>query len=226
MFFQTREKAVASVESSPADLLSEHEQLLGRQLSELLQDSARPSDLTNACPHVRTRLESRQPLPIKVTFSGIVGDGATYCPARILFRSDAARDRLWSSRRLFDTALASREVARIASVRIVTHDCHCMAACMGLLNDDATPPFPSMNHNEDGVFGVLLAACDPSALFAHVPLGVVHDSHRPARHAGPRALSAAQCRLSELLIALVFRLLSRSDRTVARPIGCVRSAAC
>ena len=115
MFFRTRKEALASVESSPADSVSEHEQLLGRQLSELLQGSARPADLTNACPHVQTRLGSRKPLPIKVTFSGIVGDGATYCPTRILFRSDAARDRLWSSRRLFDTALASREVARIAS---------------------------------------------------------------------------------------------------------------
>ena len=99
-----------------------------------------------------------------------------------------------------------------------------MAACMGLLNDDATPPFPAISHNEDGVFGVLLAARDPSALFAHVPVGVFHDyivqpggraTDPRRRNADSRSCWSRSC--SDIFPSVTAR---------RRPIGCARSVAC
>ena len=59
-----------------------------------------------------------------------------------------------------------------------------------------------VGRNEDGVFGTMLTALDPLALFAHVPVGVVHDSGRPPGYEDRSMRSASESRLSELLILL------------------------
>jgi hypothetical protein len=55
------------------------------------------------------------------------------------------------------------------------------------------------------VFGVLLAVCQPTALFGHLPIAVVHDSQRPAALGRSALESSRQSRLSELVIDLLLR---------------------
>lgn len=219
-FHATRAAALAAIESVPADLLGAHEALLAQSLSDLLTRASEPPDTTRACDHLRSGLAAGRRQVVAVTFSGIAGDSGTYCPGRLLFSSGSVRDCLWSSEVRFTTAMTSREGLRIAETNVVTHTCHCTAGCMGLSNLTVVPPFPAVGRNQDGVFGVLLAVSDPAALFAHVPVGVVHDSHRPSRyraagspdlragstgHAG-HLRSAVESRVSELVIALALRL--------------------
>ncbi len=142
---------------------------------------------------------------VRATFSGLAGDAATYSPVTGLLRTVAARARAASERRFLELAMTTGEITRIARSRVVTHDCHCMAGCMGLANYAITPPFPEMSGNEDGVFGVLMAVCDATTLFGHVPVGVVHDSHRARKRPGGRDPSASGSRLSELIINLLLR---------------------
>jgi hypothetical protein len=220
-FHASRAASLSAVASMPEDLLRAHEALLAHSLSDLLANASAPPDLTRACGHLRSRLSAGRPQVVTVTFSGIAGDSGTYCPGRLLFSSGSVRARLWSGEALFATAMTSREGFRIAAESVVTHTCHCAAGCMGLSNVTVVPPFPSVGRNQDGVFGVLLAAADPAALFAHVPVGVVHDSDRPSEYSvmntpgsetgraivdAGRLRSAAESRLSELLIAFVLRL--------------------
>jgi hypothetical protein len=179
--FRTRQQALASVRRSAADLLAEHEALLGQTLPRLLSRSTTPPDLSRACPHILAFLRKRQRPIVAATFSGLAGDAATYGPER------------------------NREITCVAPLRIVTHDCHCMAGCMGLANDALLPPFPHMSANEDGVFGVMLAASDVTTLFGHVPAGVVHDSDRKPARATPRSRPASESRVSDLIINLLFR---------------------
>lgn len=222
-FFPNRAAVLAAGVRTPVDLLAAHEALLARSLAALLEQWSTSADLTLACRHVRASVAAGRPLIVKATFAGVAGDAATYCPYRMLFSSGALRSLLWSSGTIFARAIRTRETFRIASTNVVTHNAGCMAGCMGLSNRDVLPPFMTVGRNEDGVFGVMLAACDPWAMFGHAPVGVVHDSHRPARRAGGRILSATGSRVSDFLLAIVPSLVpsrgTRSPRTRMRRLG-------
>lgn len=207
------------------DLIGAHERLMSTSIADLLARSPGGVDLRDACSHLQERLRAARPLDVRVTLTGLAGDSGTQCPGRLLFSSGPRRDLLWSNEAIFRTAMTYREVVRIARTSIITHRSHVMGFCMGLSNRKVMCPFPSVGRNEDGVFAVLLSASDPSALFGHVPLGVVHDSHRPSeydvtsgtrRHAGRlegesrfRSLrSATESSISELVIAFLLTLVT------------------
>jgi hypothetical protein len=221
-FFPTRRAARAAATRMAVDLFAAHEALLGRTLSSLL-DRGPTADLTEACRFVRASIAAGRRLTVRATYTGMAGDAATHCPYRLLFSDGALRSQLWSSPAIFRHAIATRETLRIASRAIVTHNSGCMAGCMGLVNQGTLPPFMTVGRNEDGVFGAMLSACDPWAVFGHAPVGVLHESHRPARRAQRRIVSASECRVSDLVIALVPDLLppagTRSPRVRVRRLG-------
>jgi hypothetical protein len=214
-FYPDRRAALAAASPVPLDLIGAHEALLSRSLPELIDRAPPPPDLTRACAHLWNRLREHQPLVVKLTFAGLAGDSGTSTPRRLLLSSGSFRDRLWSSHAAFTTALTSREVVRIARSNVVTHRCHCMAGCMGVSTRDGVPPFPWISRGEDGVFGVLVSASDPGALFGHVPVGIIHDSHRASPYGEGWIQSARQVRLSELMIAWIVQ--ASSSMTAAVP---------
>lgn len=200
-FFASRDDARHAAASWSGDLLAAHEALLGQPMPELLTSEDAP-DLGETCGHLIAALaEGRRPA-VRLTFTGMAGDSGTYCPYSRLFASGPTQARLAASRDVFERALRTREVLRIASRATLTHDPRCMAGCMGLANQTGVPPFMPVGRNEDGVFGAMLNALDPLALFAHVPVGVVHDSSRPAAYEDRSMRSASETRVSELLILL------------------------
>lgn len=222
-FYDSRRAATHALPAAAAGLLGAHDVVLGRPLRSLQARYPLNLSLQNACGHLTSAASQGSRMTVRVTFSGIAGDSALYCPARQLFSSGSWRAALWSSPDAFTTAMTSREGRRIASRYLLTHDPHCMAYCMGVANREMVPPFLSNGWNEDGVFGALFTTCWPDALFAHVPVGVVHDSHRPSRYEGPSARSARGTRLSDLIIATLLRLspsLAADDPSVRiRRIG-------
>jgi hypothetical protein len=75
-----------------------------------------------------------------------------------------------------------------------------MAGCMGLATGEMVPPFMPSGRNEDGVFGAMLHAIESLSLFAHVPVGVVHDSDRSASYEDRSMRSASETRVSDVLM--------------------------
>ena len=210
-FHGTRAEAVAAASPSNVDLLAEHGGLLGASLADVLTRSPRIPNLDHACGHMQAMLGDGTRPVVRVTFAGVVGDSACYCPSRLLLLQGDTRRQLMQSASTFRLALTSREVRRMAPETIVTHDPACMAYCMGLENGRLVPPFMPAGRNEDSVFGAMLALADPFALFAHLPHGVVHDSTRPSLYPiGERTRSAQQTRISELLL-LELAALARSS---------------
>jgi hypothetical protein len=210
-FFSNRATAFDTVARTAADLFAAHEALLGRSLPALIAGSLRSADLTGGCAHLRSALEEGRPLVVRATFAGLAGDAGVYCPYRLLFSAGPLRRLLLESPLTFETAMTSREAARIVRTNVVTHDCGCMAPCMGVANREVVPPFMPIGRNEDGVFGAMLAAFDAATLFGHVPVGVLHDSNRPSERPTGPILSATASRLSDLIISVVIR--SRFFRT-------------
>ena len=208
-FFGDRRQALAATTGVSMSLLQAHSTLLGRSLLALLSDSNRCSaTLENACGHLLTAIDDKRDCRVRATFAGIAGDSGVACPYQILFVSGSTKERLSADRKAFHRALTSREILRVARRYTVVHQTGCMAGCMALSKEGILPPFIPTGRNEDGLFGAMLASCDSSALFGHLPYGVVHDSHRPSRYTLRAIPSATQVRLADILIALTWRILS------------------
>lgn len=202
-FFQSRAAAVHALASAPVNVLAEHERWLGAPLAHAPALARGPVDVQPACPHMLAQLQAGARGCIRVTLAGLAGDSGTYCPYAIALQSEAVRATYGSSREIWNLAVTSREVRRIARQYVVTHDPHCMAYCTGLSNRRLLPPFAPVGRNEDGVFGHLLAFADPDALFIHLPYGIVHDSDRTPAYRKGYMPSVTQTRVCELVEELI-----------------------
>jgi hypothetical protein len=204
LFGKTRSEVLAQTIPATCDLLASHSALLGKDLVSLLSAYQVDPNLDQACRHLVSSFEQQTTASVRATFSGIAGDSGIYCPYRLLFHSGSVRKALLSDETVFATAVASREVCRIAKRTLVTHEPFCMAYCMGLANQTVSGAFLPVGRNSDGIFGALLGLCDPQAAFGHLAHGVIHDSARPPAYP-PEMISASQTRIADLVLSLLRR---------------------
>ena len=118
-------------------------------------------------------------------------------------RTDLGRHVSSSDPAVLARALSSREVQRVASRPAITRDASCMTLCTAVDNAELTPPFMPMGRNEDGMFAAMLAVTDTRALFGHLPVGIVHDSHRPSARLPDDLPSARESRFADLAMTIV-----------------------
>lgn len=203
-FFPSRAQALESARRVDVDLRSMHGEVLGRSLADLLAGRMHAVDFEPTCAHMATAVVQADKRKVRVTFCGLAGDSARYCSHGIVFRPGPLRDQLWTDESAFRTATTSREVTVIARGLLVTHDVSCLGYCMGIDNTSLVPPFIPFGRNEDGVWGATLSFMDPTALFAHLPVGVRHASDRLAVYEQLMS-SARQSRISDVLLFLVGR---------------------
>lgn len=204
-FFASRIKALEAVQKTPIDVLRIHSELLGRSASELYKRESAPHILAQACVHLITLLANSSAAGmIRVTCCGIAGDCGADSPHVLLLSTLPCRSEILRDRGTFELAMSSREALRLAPRYLVTHNSGCMGYCMGVSSSGVLPPFLPIGRNSDGVFGRILSTIDTSALFGHVPCGVIHDSQRPSRF-GTVNLLASHTRLFEVVFAILFR---------------------
>jgi hypothetical protein len=202
-FFRSREAAVSGLRFG-GSVLKAHSNVLGRTLGELLAASGSQTTLEHACSHMVKEVMAPSHCAVRVTFSGLAGDSARYCPYRLMMLSGPVFAVLSTSEEAFATALSSREVRRVVAQTTVTHEPSCMSYCMGLGNVSLVPPFLPVGRNEDGVFGVMLSFCDRQALFGHLNHGVMHHSDRPSEYRPQERMpSAVHTRVSEFVLTCV-----------------------
>jgi len=207
-FFPNRSAALDAIVAARVDLLAAHGRLLGHSLASLVRGFGSETDLSTTCGHLLSGLVHGGSHVVKATFAGLAGDDGGYCPHRRLFSPPFLRDRLWSDFDQFRTSMTSREMIKVATSALITHDANFQTYCMGLSNRSMVPPFMPVGRNEDGVFGAMLAAHDPATAFGHIPVGILHDSDRPPERTEVPMLSARESRLAELVIHLVRRCSS------------------
>lgn len=204
-FFDSRADALAAAIPADVDLCAIHGRVLGKSLASLLGGQLDDVNFDPACGHMAAAVAEAERRTVRVTFSGLAGDAARYCSHGVIFRPGPLRQLLWSDERVFRTAITSREVSVISRGVIVTHDASCVGYCMGIDNRSIVPPFMPAGRNEDGVWGATLSFMDPAALFAHVPVGIRHESTRPS-HYDDLMPSARQSRIADLLLFVINRV--------------------
>lgn len=198
-FFRSREEAVAGSAISSVDVMAAHDEVLGHSLGDLC--ASYTVTVRALCSEVVEAVCRKRPLIVRLTFSGLAGDTAGYCPYfDTLFSSGPARDMLLDDPEQLATALSSREVYRVADRMLVHHGVQCMAYCMGIANDVPLPPFMPLGRNSDGVFGFMTPIVEPDAHFADLPHAIVHDSHRPSAYETADVPSASVTRLCDVVL--------------------------
>lgn len=202
-FFKTRPAARRGMAPVTTSLLDAHSLLLGRSLESLAATKAPRVDARRACRFLSEGLAGLRNVVVRTTFSGLTGDAGASNPERLIFATGKWKELLLSSRSVYDTAFRYREVRRVADRYLVAHDMACMGFCMGLANCSMAPPFLPTGRNEDGLFGLTLAAVDRSAVLGHIPYAVLHDSTRASRYGRYAFVSATQTRLADLMIHLI-----------------------
>jgi hypothetical protein len=197
-YFTNREDSAVSGGAVDVNLLGAHARLLGKPLNRL-GDRSCDLNLKYACRHMLKALLTEPKSEVRVSWSGLSGDSAVYCPHGVLFNTGPDRRVLANDASMFETALSSREVLRAVRQSTVTDEPTLMLYCAALDNTRLLPPCQPTGFNEDGLFGWTLRACDPMGFIAQLPLTVVHDSPRSGVHRHSRILSAAQVRTTEVV---------------------------
>jgi FkbM family methyltransferase len=204
-FFPDRESAFLSVAGSERDMLSVHQQLLGKALSEFISTEEPNKSLTlgqisDALFQGLLSGEGR----VLVTFPGLLGDSGTQTPVGHLFLNGDSRKRLLQSDAAYHIACTSREVLRIVDRPTITDWPWFMSGAMGLDNRELLPPFMPVMRNYDGVFAAVLLKCFKHGFFGHLPYTVLHapPEHRMFR-AGEILGAFSQLRLCDVMIACI-----------------------
>ena len=180
LFFRDRERLLKSVALEIPDIISEHEGLLGRRVSECLPKSNDEIDMAGIDSSFAHFLKSGRGY-IRATKAGVCGDSGVGSPGMALLLRGQARERIMDSEARYRTALMTRTVLRTVESTTISEGSFFMMSHVGLDNRGLLPPFFPMLRNEDGIFGTTLRACVEQGLIGHLPLAVFHDPQEQRR---------------------------------------------
>jgi len=202
-FFTDRRAALESVNSVEQDILSAHEQLLGKPFSMCIAQQYDPStvSLDEADPQLLRELHQGGGKTL-VTMTGLVGDSGMWSPLWYLRLRGESRERLTESKPIYESAFSSREVLRVARRMTISSEAFCMAYAVGLDNREILPPFLPSCRNQDGLFGGLLRVCFESGYFSHVPYAIKHLPPHSRIYSKPEVWEqAARYRFCDTILA-------------------------
>jgi hypothetical protein len=195
-FFPDRATAVGSVHSVDEDVLSIHEQWLGKELIGV-SSIVDPDEID----FERLSIKYLKDLTtgtgkIVATLPGIIGDSGIGSPRWFLLSGDT-RERLCNSEKEYQNAFSSREMLRAVRRISLGRVPSVMTTALGLDNRDLLPPFFPVLRNQDSIFGITLVKVFDSAYICHLPWALLHDP------SGPRGYTPAHtspsCSMSDVL---------------------------
>lgn len=158
---------------------SAHERLLGRRAAWLVERALAESggagdvDPARASTGLLARIASGG--RVACTQLGVRGDCAMGAMGYLLTLGQPSRARLLADERTYRETVETRRLTRAVTAETLTDQELCMTFAIGLDGRTALPPFPAVHRNEDGLFGNVLAACEPTAIFGHLPWTLVHE---------------------------------------------------
>jgi hypothetical protein len=172
-FFPDRATAVQSVRSVEEDLLSIHEQWLGKELIGLAS-IIDPDNIDYEQLNVKYLKDLTAGIgKIIAVLPGIIGDSGIGSPRWFLLSGDT-RDRLCNSEEEYENAFRSREMLRAVQRINLGRVPSVMTTALGLDNRDLLPPFFPILRNQDSVFGITLVKVFDTAYFCHLPWALLH----------------------------------------------------
>ena len=201
-FFASSEEALQSVKPAEIDLLSVHEQILGKSPAPIIAQFAQNDSDVNIAK-VSGRFLERLSMPgahVALSFTGIVGDTGMEFFQQRLFMQGETLDRLVSDPDHYRNLLRSRYMLRTSRRLAISDGVFCMGMNMGVDNRRLLPPFMPTGRNEDGLFGVMVRLCLPNAFRGHLPRYAVRHLPPEKRSYPENDIAFRPLRANDLLI--------------------------
>ncbi len=223
-FFPNRASALQAVVVNDEDILTDHEQLLGKTVGECISRYSELGEieLDNISHKLLEEMHRRG--RIGVTISGVIGDSGMGSPIGCLALEAESRERMVESEAEYHTAWNSREMIRAVNRLTISDSAWCMATVLGLDNRSLLPPFMPFNRHQDGLFGQTLRACFDDVYFGHLPSTILHAPMEARSYSTDEILkSATTFRFSHLAATCIrsadFRLGMSDERERLLALG-------
>ena len=174
--FADRESLFNDVTINNNDLLALHEELLGRDLTELITKHAGEKNniLIGNTSQRLLRMLVKSTGRVKTTNGGTCGDLGNSSPRYIYNIQGADLDRILSSKSAYNTALTSREVFLSHNWNTLAEGIFYAGMNIGLDNRSILPPFFPVFRGEDTLFSNILRVYDSNALMGYLPQAIIH----------------------------------------------------
>ena len=201
-FFENSEEALRSVKPAEVDLLSVHEQILGKSPAPIIAQFAQ-NDGDVHIEKVSGSFLERLSMPgahVALSFTGVVGDtGMEFFQQRLFMRGETL-DRLVSDPDRYRDILRSRHMLRTSRRLAISDGVFCMGMNMGVDNRRLLPPFMPTGRNEDGLFGAMVRLCLPNSFRGHLPQYAVRHLPPEKRSYPENDIAFRPLRANDLLI--------------------------
>lgn len=199
-----------------------HELLLGRPARALVRGATSSSSVNTvrASTGLLGRITSGG--RVACTQLGLRGDSGMGAMGYLLTIGQPSRGRLLAREATYRAAVMERRLTRAVTCSTLTDQELCMTYAIGLDARAPLPPFPAVHRNEDGLFGAVLAACEPTAVFGHLPFTIAHEPEEPRRKPFEHVFDqAGRIGVNDLLAGLVAS--SRGDIDARSPASAMTS---
>lgn len=185
--FDNNKEALKSVKYVDIDLLSVHEQLLGKSIPVIFDEfslNKTSLDISTMSPVFLSSIGDPDQ-HVGVSFLGTVGDSGINVFHQYLFSMGPAFRRLTRNEKKYRRLLRSRQILRSAPRFTITDSAYCIGMHLGLDNRSLLPPFPPMGRGEDGLFGSVLKRCFPATHKGYIPgYAIQHLPNEDRTHYG------------------------------------------
>lgn len=177
-YFPDRESGLATLTPVDTNILSLHEQLLGRTLmtEALTLENSNNFELHRMSRKLLRAVTERAG-KIALTFMGRVGDVANPYNMLAMFADGDQRQAIMQSHASYLTNCTSREALRNVPSPVVCDQELArmpMSTVMGFDNRVLLPPFLPVLRGEDAIFGLILNRCFTEAHYGYLPEIVLH----------------------------------------------------
>ena len=201
-FFASSEEALRSVKPSEVDLLSVHEQILGKSVAPIIAQFAQ-NDSDVHIEKVSGGFLERLSMPgahVALSFTGVVGDTGMEFFQQRLFMQGETLDRLVSDPDRYPHLLRSRHMLRTSTRLALSDGVFCMGMNMGVDNRRLLPPFMPAGRNQDGLFGAMIRLCLPNTFRGYLPRYAVRHLPPEKRSYPENGIAFRPLRANDLLI--------------------------
>jgi len=171
-FYSSREDVLRDLSMCDRDVLSIHEEALGKRLDICVAERGYRADLRHMSASLLDSTLMHADGRILSTMNGLFGDGGYESP--LVSFNGPSLDRLVASERVYRAAVASMEMVRAVPGTTLTMRAPVAGGFLGLDNRDFLPPFMPVARGEDTIFGALQSRCHPGSMQALLPSLLLH----------------------------------------------------
>ena len=175
LFYDNKKDLFDFVEPIDLDIINEHESFLGKNASEIISLKENSSISIKEIKYDFLLSLIRDDSSVKITMPGIIGSSGMGSPSPILWIPDEQKERVFSSKKMYESSICSNEVFRAPDKIKISDNNFLMSYNIGLNNQEFLPPFFPIGRGTESIFNSILRKIFLNSCICYMPFAVNHD---------------------------------------------------